>query len=45
MITIHKKAIQWLTIDLCPSKFITYAPPFTLGFLFLEKTPSNLGLF
>ena len=30
------KAIQWVPIDLNLSRFITYAPSFVLGQLFLE---------
>ena len=30
------KAIQWVPIDLYSSRFITYAPSFILGKLFLE---------
>ena len=39
------KAIQRVPIDLYSSRFITYAPSFTLGKLFLEKAPLNLDSF
>ena len=33
------------SINLKSSRFITYAPSFILGKLFLEYTPLNLGSF
>ena len=39
------KAIQWLPINSCSSKFITYAPSSILDKLFLEQTALNIGSF
>ena len=39
------KAIQSVPIDLKLSRFITYAPSFILGKLFLYQAPLNLGSF